>query len=313
MEISSPAQTLESLTARFGRPGQLAFSASPSGLIAAEISTELCRSRVFLQGGHVSAYQPSGHSPLLWVSSASLYQPGKAIRGGIPVCWPWFGDHPDDPAKPAHGFARTSLWRLLAVDDEADGALVLALGLDDSPQTLALWPHPFALRLTITFGSTLRLSLSMENRDSSSVSISCALHSYFRIADWRTCRLHGLEDAHYLDKTAAFAEKLQTGPLHFDQETDLIYLLPGTLCRLASPESGRTILIRQQRCTATVVWNPGPVKAASMADMGDGEYQQMLCVESAFAPQSPVVLAPGATHAMETEIAAQPLSSGDID
>jgi D-hexose-6-phosphate mutarotase len=313
MDISLPAQTLETLTAQFGRPGRLAFSASPSGLIAAEITTELCRGRVFLQGGHVTDYQPSGHSPLLWISSASLYRPGKAIRGGIPVCWPWFGDHPGDPAKPAHGFARTALWRLLAVHDEADGAIVLTLGLDDSPQTLALWPHPFGLRLIITFGSTLHLSLSMENRDVAPVSISCALHTYFRVADWRTCRLHGLEDAHYLDKTAAFAEKLQTGPVVFNGETDRIYLIPDGACRLESPEAGRDIVLRQQGSTATVVWNPGPVKANAMADMLGEEYRQMLCVESAIAPQAPVVLAPGATHALEAEIAAHPLTpSGGV-
>ncbi len=313
MDTSSPAQTLESLTAQFGRLGRLAFTASPSGLIAAGINTELCRGRVFLQGAHVTGYQPAGQAPLLWISSASLYQPGKAIRGGIPVCWPWFGDHPDDPAKPAHGFARTALWRLLGVHDEADGAIVLTLGLDDSPQTLALWSHPFGLRLTITFGSTLRLTLSMENRDVAPVSLSCALHTYFQIADWRTCRLYGLEGTHYLDKTAAFAEKLQTGPVVCNGETDRIYLLPNGACRLESPEAGRDILIRQQGSTATVVWNPGPVKASAMADMLGEEYRQMLCVESAIAPQAPVLLAPGATHALEAEISAQPPSSGGID
>ncbi len=298
----APAQTLAALTARFGLPGQLAFSASPSGLIAAEVSTALCRGRVFLQGGHVTGYQPSGQSPLLWVSSASLYQPGKAIRGGIPVCWPWFGNYPDDPAKPAHGFARTALWRLLAVDDEADGAIVLTLGLYDSPQTLALWPHPFGLRLTITFGSTLRLSLSMENRDVVPVSISCALHTYFRIADWRTCRLYGLEDTHYLDKTAAFAEKLQTGPVVCNGETDRIYLLPDAACRIESPETGRDFLIRQQGSTATVVWNPGPVRAAAMADMTGEEYRQMVCVETAIAPQAPILLHPGKSHILAAEV-----------
>jgi glucose-6-phosphate 1-epimerase len=297
-----PAQTLAALTARFGRPGQLAFSASPSGLIAAEITTELCRGRVFLHGAHVTDYQPAGQPPLLWVSSASLYQPGKAIRGGIPVCWPWFGNHLDDPAKPAHGFARTALWRLLAVDDEADGAIVLTLGLEDSPQALALWPHPFGLRLTITFGSTLRLSLSMENRDVVPVSISCALHTYFQVADWRTCRLHGLEDADYLDKVEGYARKHQPGVVTFSRETDRIYLLPDGACRIESPETGQDILIRQQGSTATVVWNPGPEKAEAMADMTGDEYRQMVCVETAIAPQVPILLHPGKSYVLTAEI-----------
>lgn len=300
MDTSSPAQTLETLTARFASPGRLAFVATPSGLIAAEITTELCRGRVFLQGAHVTDYQPAGQAPLLWVSSASLYQPGKAIRGGIPVCWPWFGNHPDDPAKPAHGFARTVLWRLLAVHDEADGAIALTLGLEDSPQTLALWPHPFALTLTITFGATLRLALSMENRDVMPVSISCALHTYFQVADWRTCRLHGLDGTRYLDKTAAFAEEVQNGPVICIGETDRIYLRPDAACRIESPDRGREIMLRQQGSTATVVWNPGPEKAAIMADMADGEYRRMLCAETAIAPQASLLLAPQERHILES-------------
>jgi glucose-6-phosphate 1-epimerase len=145
----------------------------------------------------------------------------------------------------------------------------------------------------------------MENRDVAPVSISCALHTYFRVADWRTCRLHGLEDVNYLDKTAAFAEKLQTGPVVFNGETDRIYLRSDGACRLESPEAGRDILLCQQGSTATVVWNPGPVKANAMADMLGEEYRQMLCVESAISPQAPVVLAPGATHVLEAEIATQ--------
>lgn len=312
MDLPSPTQTLDVLTAQFGRAGRLAFHASPSGLIAAEITTELCQGQVYLQGAHVTAYQPAGLASLLWRSSASSFQPGRAIRGGIPVCWPWFGNHPTDPAKPAHGFARTALWQLLAVDHQAGGEISLTLRLDDNPQTRALWPFSFALRLTVTFGSSLRLLLTMENRSRSEMSLSCALHTYFRIHDWQTCRVHGLEDADYLDKGEGFACKTQLGPVTFREETDRIYLLPDAVCRIESPESGRNILIRQPGSTATVVWNPGPIKAAAMADMSGEEYRQMICVESAIAPQFPVILQPGATHVLGTEIVEQSCRPPDV-
>lgn len=302
METAAAAQTLDSLNGQFGRAGLLAFTANSFGLIAAEITTELCRGRVYLQGAHVTEYQPRGQGPLIWTSSASLYRPGRAIRGGIPVCWPWFGNHPTDSTKPAHGFARTTLWELVAAEHNINGETILTLALSDNQQSRVLWPYSFNLTLTISFGASLRLQLTMENRSPAAVSISCALHSYFRVADWQTCRIHGLDGVDYLDKVEGSARKAQTGILALEQETDRIYLLPDAVCRLESPETRRTILIRQQGSSATVVWNPGPVKVAAMADMSGEEYRKMICVESVIAPQLPIILPPGAAHVLATEI-----------
>lgn len=134
------------------------------------------------------------------------------------------------------------------------------------------------------------------------MSISCALHSYFRIADWRTCRIHGLDGVDYLDKVDGYARKQQAGILALEQETDRIYLLPDATCRIESPETGRDFLIRQQGSSATVIWNPGPIQAAAMVDMSGEEYQEMVCVEAVIAPQESVVLRPGDVHVLATEI-----------
>lgn len=294
--------SVEALNEQYGSEERLTFAATPQGLIFAEISNAWCRGRVYLQGGHVTDYQPLGQAPVLWTSSASLYQPGKAIRGGIPVCWPWFGNHPSDPVKPAHGFARTALWNLAATSHNSKGETVITLALDDSPQTHAIWPHPFSLTLTIVFGASLQLLLAMENPSTSPVTLSCALHSYFRVTDWQTCRIHGLDGVDYLDKVEGSARKTQSGVVTFEQETDRIYLILDAACRVESPESGRDFQIRQQGSTATVVWNPGPVKVSDMADMIAEEYREMVCVETAIAPQAPVVLQPGATHVLAAEI-----------
>jgi len=295
-------QSVEALNEQYGSDGRLTFAADPQGLIFAEISNAWCRGRVYLQGGHVTDYQPQGQDPVLWTSSTSLYQPGKAIRGGIPVCWPWFGNHPSDPVKPAHGFARTALWNLVTTSYNSKGETVITLSLNDSPQTHAIWPHPFYLTLTIVFGTSLQLLLTMENRSASLVSLSCALHSYFRVGDWQTCWIHGLDGVDYLDKVEGYARRTQSGEVVFEQETDRLYLIPDAPCRIEIPESGRDILVRQQGSTATVVWNPGPVKASAMGDMIGEEYREMVCVETAIAPQAAIILQPGARHVLAAEI-----------
>jgi glucose-6-phosphate 1-epimerase len=304
MGAGESLESIDFLNERFGRAGRLRFTVNSSGLIAADVATELCRGQVFLQGGHITAFQPTGQVPLLWTSSASLYQPGRAIRGGIPVCWPWFGNHPHDPSKPAHGFARTALWKVVSAEHAASGEIILTLALTDNPQTRLLWPHAFSLSLTIIFGSSLRLSLGMENRSLSAMTISCALHTYLRVADWQTCRIYGLEDSDYLDKVAGYARRHQTGPLGLTQETDRIYLLSDAVCRIQSPETSRDIVIHQQGSSATVVWNPGSTRARTMPDMAAEEYRRMVCLESAIAPQKPVILQPGAGHALTAEICA---------
>jgi glucose-6-phosphate 1-epimerase len=250
---------LDSLNDRYGREGRLVFAATPQGLIFADISNELCRGRVYLQGGHVTEYQPTGQDPVLWVSSGSLYEAGRAIRGGIPICWPWFGNHPTDPGKPAHGFARTALWQPVATCYGTKGETSITLALSDSQETHAIWPHPFYLTLKIIFGTSLRLLLTMHNSGFSPLRLSCALHSYFRIADWRTCWIHGLDGVEYLDKVDGYARKKQSGILALEQETDGIYLLSDAVCRIESPENCRVLLVSQQGSSATVVWNPGPV------------------------------------------------------
>ncbi|MFH2124608.1 MAG: D-hexose-6-phosphate mutarotase [Pseudomonadota bacterium] len=299
-------QSVEALNEQYGREGRLIFTANPQGLIFAEISNAWCRGRISLQGGHVTDYQPLGQAPLLWTSSASLYQPGKAIRGGIPVCWPWFGNHPSDPVKPSHGFARTALWNLVATSHNSKGETVITLALNDSPPTHAIWPHSFSLTLTIVYGASLQLSLAMENRSVSAVSLSCALHSYFRVTDWQTCRIYGLDGVDYLDKVEGYTRKTQSGMVVFEQETDRIYLVSDAACRIEIPESGRDLLLRQQGSTATVVWNPGSVKPLAMADMTGEEYREMVCVETAIAPQIPVILQPGASHVLAAEITGVP-------
>jgi glucose-6-phosphate 1-epimerase len=159
-----------------------------------EISNSRAWARIALQGAHLFHYERPGKEPLLWLSRASLFAEGRAIRGGVPVCWPWFGRHPDNPDLPQHGFARTSLWRLVEVDESDPDLSVVTLELQDCAQTLELWPHHFILRLRIGVGRSLELALTTMNRDRESCTITSALHSYFTVSDIDNVEIRGLEN-----------------------------------------------------------------------------------------------------------------------
>ncbi len=167
------------LDKHFGIPGQISFSAGPGGLTVAELRNPFATAQIALHGGHVLSYQPAGQAPVLWVSSQSRYEPGTAIRGGIPVCWPWFADHPSDAAKPAHGFARTATWQVVQALTNAWGAGQLRLRLEPSAATRALWPFSFRLELVGTVGATLEVELVASNTGEEPFHATAALHSYF--------------------------------------------------------------------------------------------------------------------------------------
>src|SRR5262245_2866948 len=154
---------LEWLNESFAITDHIAFATGAGGLPIAQIRNAYAAATVSLHGGQVLAFQPHDQDPVLWVSEQSLYQSGKAIRGGIPVCWPWFGPHPSDPAKPAHGFARTSLWSVLSAAALADGATQIRLRLADGDISPALWPYAFELRMVVTVGAELKAELIARN------------------------------------------------------------------------------------------------------------------------------------------------------
>jgi glucose-6-phosphate 1-epimerase len=194
---------LESLNDSFAIADHIAFVAGPGGLPVAEIRNAYATATVSLHGGQALAFQPHGHEPVLWGSAHSLYQRGKAIRGGIPVCWPWFGPYPSDPSKPAHGFARTALWSVLSTAALAHGATQIRLRLDDGDGSLAFWPHAFDLRLVLTIGAELRAELVARNPGAVPYTYSSALHSYFNVGDVAAISIRGLDGCAYIDRSTA--------------------------------------------------------------------------------------------------------------
>ncbi|MDR3430982.1 MAG: D-hexose-6-phosphate mutarotase [Rouxiella aceris] len=229
------------------------------------------RAAITLQGAHLLAWQPTGEKPVIWLSSKTPFQPGVAIRGGVPVCWPWFG-----PAgQPPHGFARLLPWQVTA-HSEDDQGVNLTLTLKDSEETRKLWPHAFTLHAHFSFGD----QCSIELESHGDFETTSALHAYFEIGDIAQIKVEGLGQPH-IDKVAGGITAQQQGALTFDGQTDRIYTAPEVESLIVDPVLDRTISVTHKHNSDVVSWNPGEKNSISMKDMADDGYKTMVCVETA--------------------------------
>ncbi len=301
-------QTLEMLQAQFALTDELTFESGPNGLIFARIHNASADAALSLQGAHVMTFQPHGQAPVLWMSQQSFYQPGQPIRGGIPLCWPWFGAHPTDAAKPAHGFARRFVWAMTDARRVPDGATRICLRLQDTDATRALWPNPFDLELRVTVGTALTVELVVFNPGQDTMTFTGALHSYFTISDVARIAIHGLEQCVYLDALDHLRQKVQDGAITFDGEVDRQYLETEADCIVSDQGLQRRIRITKTGSRSNVVWNPWIDKARRMQDFGDDEYHGMVCVETANVATDAISVLPGARHTLGAQIRVEPLT-----
>ena len=248
-------------------------------------------------GATVLGYRPRGEDEVLWVSDTARFDGNRPVRGGIPVCWPWFGPHPTDPAQKAHGFARHALWHVESVTADADTSRAV-LQLEPDERIRGIWPWAFSLRLTVTLGETLRLDLTGENRSQESWTVSEALHSYFSVWNGGDLHIRGLEDLHYWDKQAGGTRGVQNGPLHLSPPFDRVYFDHDGSTVI--DDGSRRIRIDKRGSASTVVWNPGPEGARAFEDMPDGAWREMVCVETANAIDNAYTLHPGESHTLTT-------------
>jgi glucose-6-phosphate 1-epimerase len=289
--------TVEQLNERFGKPG-IVFETGRGGLIRAVISAPTATGELYLHGAHVTHFQPSGEQPVLWMSGHSYFEAGKPIRGGVPICFPWFGPPPADKGEaPAHGLARLSAWNVHRTDVDEEGAVTLVLDRH---------VDPFVCQLVARFGTELELSLSFRLSDRVALemaSYQVALHSYFLVGDIASVKVTGLERFPYIDKLDGATIKPATGQaIQFDAECDRVYMGTTGPCLLHDPVLGRQIRIENEDSSDTVVWNPWIAKAARMPDFGHDEWKQMVCIETANVSQAPV-LTVGKTARIATRIA----------
>jgi glucose-6-phosphate 1-epimerase len=293
--------SIADLNERFGIAGVASVVAGGGGLPKVLITSPQAKGEMYLHGGHVTSWTPGGTADVFYCSPNTVWRDGKAIRGGVPVCFPWFGDKVDKPSAPAHGFVRTKSWELVSIEKQDDG-IAVTTETASGDDTVKWWPHEFRLVCRATFGSELTLAITVTNTGSASLSIEEALHAYFHVGDSEAVAVQGLDGTRYIDKVDHFIEKLQTGDVRFSGETDRVYL--GTSHDLVGvdPVLNRRISIRKQSSDNTVVWNPWAEKAAAMSDLGSGEWKKFVCVETANVGKAAVEVAPGQSHTMSLHI-----------
>lgn len=278
---------IEALNAEFGIGETLRIVAGRGGLSMIEITNDLANALISPYGGQVLAYCPTtAVEDLLFVSERAWFAPGKEIKGGIPICWPWFGSgfgtDPEGLGRLIHGFARTRPWSILATTTLPSGATRVTLGLADDSETFALWSHHFNLLVEITVGATLTVELITRNASDKHFQITQGLHSYFRVGDATRVRVLGLEGCDYIDKAAGAQDAIvtQEGPVTVAAEVNRIYESVPPVLTIEDPVLNRRIRIRSRHSATAVVWNPWVETARAMADLADQDYRSMLCVET---------------------------------
>lgn len=262
-----------------------------------------CTARIALNGAHVMEWTPAGHSPVLYLSPQAVIEPGKPIRGGIPVCWPWFGPHPTDETMPMHGFARTRPWTLMEAS-ESDEGVKISFVLCSDAATHELWPHEFEAHLTVHLGAQLEVSLMTINKSGSDMLLAEALHTYLTVGDISQITVKGLDGSAYLDTVGERTERQQSGDITFDREVDRQYHSSGTIT-VTDPALNRTLTIEKGESGTTVVWNPWIEKSKRLADLPDEAYLQFLCIEAANAGVAAVTLPSGSAHTLRTTVSVQ--------
>ena len=259
---------------------------------------------ISLYGAQILSYRPhDAAQDLMFLSEKALYQKGKAIRGGAPLCWPWFGADADNRGRPSHGFARTSLWQLTTAEIHLENTTRIVLELNDTADTRTLWPYRFKLELEIIIGAALELKLTTHNLNDHPLTISQAIHTYFAIGNIEQTSVHGLENCHYIDKSKLGNNSLHTqkGVITVEQEVDRIYLNTPNTVRIHDHQWQRNIIIQSIGSQSTVVWNPWIDIAASMADLNDNDYQRFICVETTNVESDIVKIAPQAIYGIKVK------------
>lgn len=280
-----------------------------NGLDVVELTTPASICSVALHGAQVLSFRPRGGRDWLWLSGKARWNVGSALRGGIPLCFPWFGPHATERSFPAHGFARTRLWQLVGVEEIPEAKLQAVFELRADGQTLPLFPYDFAARTTVVVGDDLELSFEVVNNGGAEAfDFELAMHSYFSVSDIGAVAVEGLDGVSFIDKVAAGARHRQAaGVLAISGEVDRVYDSGGPLALIDSGHP--TLRLQGQELASAVVWNPGPARARALGDLEPEDYRRFVCLELGNLGAQRITLAPGAHHRSSLQIRNEELGS----
>jgi len=293
---------IEALNEQFSIPGVTRILRGNGNLPKILIETGSATAEIYLYGAQVTSWKPAGAGEVLFVSEKSYWEAGRAIRGGIPVCFPWFRAKVDDPHAPTHGFVRTKEWQVESISMDPGNSASVCLSTASDESTRRWWPCDFRLEYRIAVGTSLRLQLVMKNSGQTALRFEEALHTYFKVGDVERVRVRGLDGVAYLDNRDGNREMTRPGDLILSRQTDNAYKDSVGPVEIIDPLLGRILKTEKQGSASTIVWNPWSDGASSMSDLGDQEWRGMLCAEGANILTSAVNLDPGQSHAMTVTI-----------
>jgi len=288
---------VEELERRLGIPGAAKICEGNGGLPRIQITGPRAQGEMYLHGAQVTSWKPAGNDEVLFLSTKSGWQEGQAIRGGIPICFPWFRAKVDDPKAPAHGLVRTKSWQLESIVEDETGVCV-SMSIESNEEARRWWPGEFRLEYRVVFGPELTLELTCTNTGKTDLRFEEALHTYNRVSDIANVRLQGLDGVQFLDNTDSNREKVEHGDVMIGSATDNAFVNTQNDIDLVDPDLRRHIRLQKAHSLTTVVWNPWREGAARLGDLGDGEWTQFLCVEASNILDAAVTLAVGETHKM---------------
>jgi glucose-6-phosphate 1-epimerase len=292
---------INQLKEHFGISGVLDFHATASGLVYARVTTPRATATVYIQGAHLAAWQPKGQQPAIFISRKSDLAPGKAIRGGVPIAFPWFATRHDGKPGPSHGFARIQDWTL-AFAAMAGDELHLTFTLGPTEISRNLGYDNFRLAYELIIGRTLTMQLTVANDAAAPLVFEEALHTYYAVADIHEATVDGLDGVTYVDKTDKFQLKVQRGAVAISEPSDRVYFNTESTCVLHDTGGKRRVTIAKTGSNTTVVWNPWESGAAKLPDLDPTEWHEYIAVETANAAVNAITLAPGATHVMQAHV-----------
>ncbi|MGY8658197.1 MAG: D-hexose-6-phosphate mutarotase [Verrucomicrobiales bacterium] len=300
------SQTIAELTAILSDTPELTVTEPEPGFPVIDVQSPVSSATIALHGAQVLTWAPTDHPPVLYVSPKAKVISGTPLRGGIPICWPWFGDHAEVPSNPSHGFARTRFWELVSGGLEGKVAtLVFKLAPDD--ETKKIFPHDFELTATIRMADKLRVKLKMKNTGEDPFKVSCALHTYLSLGDIERIQLEGVKGSHYVDRLSDCDVPIyQEKNLQIKGELDRIYQSMASVL-IRDLDRFRSVFIDKAGSRSTVIWNPWKEKSKALADLPDKAYKEFVCVECANAGTDKPTLRPDGSHTLETVIGLRPL------
>lgn len=284
---------IDELDEKFSIEGEVGFAELENDLVFITVSNKYADADICLYGAHITSFRPRNSMDLLWMSSDSFFEVGKPIRGGIPVCFPWFGPHKTDAEKPQHGFARLMYWDVLETATRPNGETAVRLQLCSSEETMAYWPHEFCAEMTITIGLTLTATLKVTNTSTEAFDYTCALHTYYNLSAIDNLSIEGLQGTTYYNQLNGEYNIQEEEILQINEPTTRHYQNTESPVIVSDPIFRRRIRVEKSGSKVTTVWNPGEETCANIGDLPDDAWETFVCVEATNAFEYPIQLAAG--------------------